>query len=138
METNVTLALIRAQLVARTKKEPSDLGVKVAYILSRFTTGLHNVERVQKTDWSQESYIEYLQYGGLANVDANKLTTLVVLCHDAKIRVSIEACNMHYLRLLFHQRKNRDGALHERCPHIEEAIALIRRGGDMGEGGARA
>jgi hypothetical protein len=51
---------------------------------------------------------------------------LVVFAHDEMIRVSIEGCGPHYMKMIFHQRESRDGGMATKYPTIEDHIKQIR------------
>ncbi len=63
----------------------------------------------------------------LATVDFSGLTTVVLLCHDARIRMSINA-NMRFLGLGFHERDPWTEEMHFSRGHmsIEQALARHR------------
>ncbi len=109
----------------------SPLGAKVADLLDCVWAGIyhlpHSVE--YNTKWADPYYIAVtIPDHDLATWDFNRLTELVVLCHDAALRLEIEACNPHHVRLVFHQRK-RSGSISERHPTMEEATTAIRKDG---------
>jgi hypothetical protein len=108
----------------------SELGKKVADILGHVFDGIHNCPATlfhKRTNWESNHHIELVIYGELATWDFNRLTRLVILCHDQCIRLSIEGANIHYLRLFFHTRKRGDDLLIcKRHPTIEEQIKEIR------------
>ena len=62
---------------------------------------------------------------GLATFDRGDLTMLVFLCHEARIRLCIDAVAPGRLRLSFWQRKDKGGYA-DRHPNIEEAVAAFR------------
>lgn len=120
-----------AQWLVATQKAPggvSPLGDKVAQILDRIW-GIHNVPfpKVSETKWDDPYVISIvLSHCSLGTVDDNRLTLLVVLCHDEMMRMSISARAGKHLELMFHQRYMRIGAMFERCPRIEDHIKSIR------------
>lgn len=61
----------------------------------------------------------------LATFDGEALTYLVFLCHEARIRCSIEGCGPRMMRMSFWQRTD-SGARHKRHPDLEQAIANMR------------
>ena len=63
--------------------------------------------------------------GRLATFDFNELTRLVILAHDRAIRVELTTAGPGRVGIVLHQRK-REGAMYERHPTIEEAIAKVR------------
>ena len=62
----------------------------------------------------------------LATFDHAALTTLVFLCHDARIRCDISSGAPRHVEIMLHERKA-DGRMGERHPNLEEAIAAYRR-----------
>jgi hypothetical protein len=76
------------------KVEPSPLGVKVADILRFVVGGLHHGHATwEKVDWANPRFIRVVVSSGwlstLATVDTAELTYLVVLCHDAMVRLEV-------------------------------------------------
>ncbi len=76
------------------EKEISPLGARVATIIGQVVRGIYHVSaEVHRTDWSKKHCIEILTSSSwLANIatcDCNSLTELVLLCHDARIRLEI-------------------------------------------------
>lgn len=111
------------------KVEMSEFGRRVADLLGDVFLGIYhmNTKALKKADWTNERWIEVVQYGGLASVDGNELTRLVLLCHDRMIRVEVTGCGPNYIKLGFSTRLSRTGNLYERCPTIESAIASLRK-----------
>jgi hypothetical protein len=75
----------------------SPLGRKVAEIVGAVVRGIYHIEQyTADVDWSNERFIEIRTHNSfLANIstyDCSALTELVVLCHDAAIRLEISAC----------------------------------------------
>jgi len=66
----------------------------------------------------------------LATFDFDLLTRLVVLCHDAALRLEVSAANPHNVRLSFWQRQ-RTGGMSKRHPTMEEATHGIRHGSEF-------
>lgn len=110
------------------KIELSPLGEKVATILGTVWQGLYHIQsNLKKVDWKNPEYIEInIESPQLATWDYNRLTQLVVLCHDNCIRMSVEPCNFRILKFYFHQRKGRTGHGWERHPSLEDHIKMIR------------
>lgn len=109
-------------------KNASPLGLKVASLLALVYRGIYHLDptSLQKTDWSDTYVIAInIRQGGLATVDYNELTQLVVLAHDLCIRVAIDAVAPRTLRLMFHQR-TREGSYSQRHPTLEEHAEKIR------------
>lgn len=119
-----------ADWVARTFKieNMSPLGKAVADILGKVYQGIYHLDdkALKRVDWANDYVLIYKHDRSVSTVDFNHLTQLVVLCHDAAIRMQIGPCNFHYLELMFHQRQ-RDGGYSERCPTLEDHVATIRK-----------
>ena len=64
--------------------------------------------------------------GGMATFDGNKLTMLVLLCHEARIRLDIDPHGFGYLLLQFWPRQH-EGGIGRRHPNIDEAVASLRQ-----------
>lgn len=115
------------------KREMSPLGREVADVLGQVWKGIYHLEKeVPKVNWNHPTWIEINIYGCLSTFDFSNLTELVVLCHDRVLRLEIRPCNMQYLKLVFHQRKNRDGSICERMPTMEDHMQSIRENIGMG------
>jgi hypothetical protein len=63
--------------------------------------------------------------GDLSTFDFDGLTRLVFLCHEARIRLSIDPAGPKLLRLSFWPRKA-EGPWHARHPNLDEAVARFR------------
>ena len=62
-----------------------------------------------------------------ATYDFDALTRIVLLAHDRMIRVAVVPSGPRMIGFEMCKRHTRDGAMHERHPTIEQAIALHRR-----------
>lgn len=71
--------------------------------------------------WDWGGGVSVIWRGCLASWDFSDLTWLVLLCHEARIRVSIEPLARQYLRLAFHQRAG-SGGIARRHPDLDEAV----------------
>lgn len=110
-------------------KTCSPFGRKVANILGAVWLGLYHINHgiLERTEWNQE-YIEINISENLSTYDGDYLTALVVLCHDAAIRLEINACNMRYVKLRFHPRTHdMTHYMSRRHPTLEQAAAQIRQ-----------
>ena len=106
-------------------KDISEFGVKVADILGAVFRGIYHIAdspAFKKIDWTETNFIDVVIYGELSTFDFNKLTELVIACHDECVRMSVRAQSAKYLALLFHPRKGREGSMFERHPTMEQAI----------------
>ena len=109
----------------------SEFGKVVANILGHAWDGLHHCNPTmlfhKRTDWSSDHHIEVVIPNELATWDFNRLTELVILCHDQCVRLSVEGANIHYMRLRFHPRKRgKLLSISKKHPTIEEQIKEIR------------
>lgn len=108
----------------------SDLGRKVADILGQVYAGIYHIDRdILRADLSGDRYIVLTMdaFRDYSTFDGSTLTDLVVLCHDAAIRLSIDPAGPRYFRLSFHQRK-REGDISQRMPTIEDAVKRVHDG----------
>jgi len=114
-------------------KDLSPLAAAVADLLANVFGGLRHVDAksLRKADWSNPHFFEFIIYGSLSTWDNSQLTWLVVLAHDAMLRVSIEAVSSGTLRLLFHQRQERwepgVNGIMSAMPTMETHLAHIRK-----------
>ncbi len=113
-------------------KDLSPLAAAVADLLANVFGGLHHLDAksLRKADWRNPHFFEFIIYGSLSTWDNPQLTLLIVLAHDAMLRVSIEAVSSGTLRLLFHQAKGRwiaGGSIMSSMPTMETHLAHIRK-----------
>ena len=112
----------------RSGKTISPLGKKVADILGQAFRGIYHINKdILRADLSTESYIALTISGwrDWATFDDNLLTVLVVLCHDAGIRMEIQPSGPRYFRLLFHQR-GWNGTMSKRMIKLDDHVKMIR------------
>lgn len=112
--------------------EMSPLGELVADMLGVAFAGIYHVDtkRLRAVDWDNKHRIELrIGWTSFATYDDARLTMLVVLAHDAAVRLSIEPCNSRYLRLVFHPRNRVEGVRDLTGGHwtIEHAVEVIRK-----------
>lgn len=67
-----------------------------------------------------------VQSNEIATYDFNAMTRLVVMAHDLCVRVEVSAPRKGELQISIWKRQ-REGAIDERHPRIEDAIPLIRK-----------
>ena len=106
----------------------SPIGAKVADILGQVFCGIYHIQNdILRADLSDKLWVSMTirAYGGLSTFDDDVLTRLVVLCHDAGVRMQIEPCNPRYVRLKFWQRNGRTGSICDRMPTIEDHVRFI-------------
>lgn len=106
----------------------SPLGEAVADLLDDVFRGIYHVNsHLHKTDWTHDHYIDVVLNKELHTFDFDYLTRLVVLCHDRLLRMEVTGRAPNFLTLTFHQRKSRTGHIYERCPTMEDHMAVIRK-----------
>lgn len=77
-------------------------------------------------DWHAGRGISFIWRGSsLSTFDFYQLTTLVFLCHEARIRGDIGPGGPRMLRMSFHPRAA-EGGMSSRHPNLEEATAAFR------------
>lgn len=116
-------------------KTCSPLGRVVLEILAILFRGLHHLDpkELARVDWADD-YIITMNFprANWATTDFNELTQLVVMAHDANVRVGICSPAMKTLRLVFHARKP-EGEYSQRQRTLEAAAAEIRAQYTIGE-----
>lgn len=107
----------------------SDFQTKVINILGIVGKGIYNAPiGWESIDWDMSGDgkgMSVVWKYGLATFDYADLTMLVFLCHEARIRLSIEPA-MRNLRLTFFQRQD-DGSLWQRHPNLSQAVDGFRQ-----------
>ena len=107
-------------------KNISPLGEQVAELVGHLFKGIYHIDsEAMRANWENPHHVKLSVSNELASFDANHLTELVLLAHDACLRVSVRPHGPRNLLLLFHQRQ-RTGGFSERCPTLEEHVALLR------------
>lgn len=98
---------------------------RCAWVLVRAYRGAHHVPRVRVGD----RWLETNHCGDLSTADGDLLTRLVVLAHDAAVRVEISSSGPYMVKVMLHPRRrtNRNVTNH---PTLEEAAARVRGGDD--------
>lgn len=91
--------------------------------------GLHNANvNLSKINFAHPENIRFsLTTGGLATVDYNELTRMVVIAHDMVLRLEIQPASPRQLRVILSLRQRESKRFWEMCPTIEEHIATIRK-----------
>ena len=99
----------------------------VDLLIAGLNTGPWNVPiNWQKVDWKFGGGVRFpLRNTTLSTFDFDHLTRLVILAHDRCIRVGVEPRTFRHLAISMFPRKV-EGAMHDRHPTIEEAIAKLR------------
>jgi len=106
----------------------SPLGVAVAEQVGDVWCGIYHlgVDNMSLVNWANSHWIDVHVSENLSTFDGQKLTWLVVLAHDRKLRMDIGGMRRG-LTLMFHQRQSRQGSVGERMPTMEQHLADIRR-----------
>lgn len=103
----------------------SEFQVKVFDILGMVGGGIYNAPISWDTIQWGGSWITVPWDRGMATWDFGNLTMLVFLCHEARIRCSIQPHGPRHLALSFHQRQS-GGDISVRHPNLDEAVAAFR------------
>ena len=103
------------------KRELSPFQARVINIIGIVGNGIYNAPISRKIDWDYGRGVSVLWRRDMSTFDFDQLTRLVLLCHEARIRVDIAPCNPQYLRVSFWQRQA-EGGVSQRHPSIQEAI----------------
>jgi hypothetical protein len=82
--------------------------------------GEHHWPRVTKH--AMPRFWECSHLGELATYDGDKLTRLVFAAHKHCIRASVGPSGPGRVKIMLHNRKGREGQMHERHPTIETAL----------------
>lgn len=100
---------------------------KVMDILGMVFGGIYNAPITwDSVDWNYGGGISVIVSGnGFSTFDFSRLTNLVFLCHEARIRGEIDPANFSRLRLSFWQRKP-SGGMGESHPNLDEAVSAFR------------
>lgn len=108
----------------------SPFQARVMNILGMVGGGIYNApipwDAVQWKGWGGDAMaVPWRASADLATFDSAGLTTLVFLCHEARIRCSIRNRGVNHLLLCFWQRET-EGGMGRRHPSLNEAVAAFR------------
>lgn len=100
---------------------------RVMDILGMVCGGIYNAPiSWDKVEWNNGGGIFVtLRDDGFSTFDFYKLTALVFLCHEARIRCEISAKARGYFELGFWQRSH-EGGMGRRHPNLDEAMEAFR------------
>ena len=84
----------------------SDGLIRCAWVLIHAYGGAHHVGTVKIG--SGGGWVEAVHYGEIATADSDLMTRLVVLAHDAAVRVSVQPSGPRHLRIMLHPRMRSD------------------------------
>jgi len=109
----------------------TEFQAKVMDILGMVGGGIYNAPiNWDKIDWGtgnrRSGMFVPWRDGRMATFDFYPLTSLVFLCHEARIRCEIRAKAVGYFELSFFQRSH-EGGMSERHPNLDEAVAAFRQ-----------
>lgn len=102
----------------------SDFGCKLANMLDQWQRGIYHIGkevRHKRVNWKSDRYIELVLHGTFSTFDDDRLTRLVFLAHNYRIRVEVSAAAKAYMKFQFSPRKE-SGYLYERHPGLLEAV----------------
>lgn len=113
----------RAQVAKPTRDAPvDDRLIRCAWLLVHAYCGAHHVGRVKIYD---DRSMQVTHYGDMATTDGDRLTRLVVLAHDAAVRLSIDSYGPYNLRIMLHARERSDRNMTNHRT-MEDATAKMR------------
>lgn len=100
---------------------------RVMDIIGMVCGGIYNAPiSWDKTEWNVGGGLFVtLRDSGFATFDFYRLTALVFLCHEARIRCEISAKTRGYFELGFWQR-SAEGGMGRRHPNLTEAVEAFR------------
>lgn len=109
-------------------RDLSPLGEKVANILGQVYAGIYHLpmSTLLSVGWEDSRNMTLCISGELATFDQRRLTDLVILCHDACVRLAVGPASPSHLRLWFSQREREAPSTMKRHPTMEEALAAAR------------
>jgi hypothetical protein len=99
------------------------LSEKVDLFIDYVFGGRHHTTKVI----NHNSWYEVKFYQDVASWDFSIMTKMVVASHDLGLRSSIEANGLRGLKVLLHNRKSREGLMHQRHPTLEQHLERIGR-----------
>lgn len=113
--------------IARVPEKLNEFQLKVCDIVGIAAGGIYNapIPGPEHIDWNYGTGVSMTWGGDVSTWDSNALTLLVLLCHEARIRLAIDAAAPRRLRLSFWQRGDA-GGIAVRHPTIDEAIERVR------------
>ena len=110
-----------------TKRTLTPFQKRVVTILGIVGSGIYNAPiNPSKINWDWGKGVSVVWKRDLCTWDFNNLTLLVVLCHEARIRLEVDTAGPVGIRLSFWQRKS-EGGISERHPSIDEAVESFRK-----------
>lgn len=112
---------------AKVPEKLSDFQKKVVGIVGIIGSGIYNAPiNPDKIEWDHGRGVSMVWMREMATWDFNQLTWLVFLCHEARIRCSVEGCGPRNLRLSFWPREA-EGQMSVRHPDLGEAVKIFRQ-----------
>ena len=121
---------IKQRKPIRGKLLPSELSEfqkRVCNIVGIIGGGLYNAPiNIEKINWDFGGGVSLYWTRELSTWDFSQLTLLVFLCHEARIRLQVEAYGPRATKLSFWQRKA-TGDIAVRHPNLDEAVADFRK-----------
>ena len=110
-----------------TKQKLSPLARNVAQVLEAMGCGgvYNRPISFDRVDWTNESWIEINWGGTLASWDSPALTALWAWGAALKLRVEVEPSSPRHIKLIFWQRKEREGSMCSRLPTARKQIEFV-------------
>lgn len=99
--------------------------VKTINILGIVGGGIYNAPIAwDSVEWAS-NYLSVPWRNGLSTFDFDRLTWLIFLCHEARIRCQISPLNFRHLEIHLSER-SAQGSISQRHPSLDEALATFR------------
>jgi hypothetical protein len=96
--------------------------VRAINILGIVAGGIYNAPIAWKTFYWTPRTLICAWHKGLGTFDFNELTTLVLLCHEARIRAYIAPLNHQHIEIMLNERAP-TGDMAARHPNLDEMLA---------------
>ena len=94
-------------------------------VISDVFGGLHNAPKIKVVDKS--SMIECNTPLDMSTFDASRLTVFVFSCHDNCVRGTVSGSGPRMVKLVIHNRADRDSHMYSRHPSLNEALESWRK-----------
>ena len=103
----------------------TELRGKVERILAFAYHGIHHVPGWDRRKEELRGVIEINVFDSIATWDFDQLTRLVIGAHNECCRMEIRASGPRLLKLVFHNRSGREGAIWDRHPDILTVVSSL-------------
>lgn len=117
----------RGKLLALLPEKLTPFQAKVMDICGMVGGGIYNCSiAFNSIEWDYGGGVSVVwKSPRFATFDNQQLTTLVFLCHEARIRLAIDSAGPRMIRTSFWQRSS-EGGIAKRHPSLDEAVSAFR------------